>query len=356
MICGQCGRLKTVPAGLHSIGSIQCLLLVESAKNVNRQIHLNPVEQLALFGPDQGREVGLQEAQAYCQRLTTGHYENFSVLSRLVPIDRRPDFAAIYSFCRWSDDLGDEVGDAKRSLELLGWWRNELHDCFSGQARHPVFVALQPVIEKRGLTVKPFDDLISAFEQDQHVTRYETWEQALSYCELSANPVGRLVLAVCEDQPVTEQQLVQSDQICTALQLTNHWQDVQRDWLERDRLYIPQEMVTTNDFEDRLDAACRHGHAPDQTFLGAYQATIRACVDRTWTLYEHGTPLIDHVSPSTRPLIWLFAAGGRTVLRRIEQWNCTTCLMRPRLTKFRKAQLLLHAWLLARKVNRGRGK
>lgn len=315
-------------------------------------IQLNPAAQLDRYGPSQTDKVGLPEAQAYCHRLTTGHYENFSVLSRLVPKDRRADFAAIYSFCRWSDDLGDEVGDKDESLTLLDWWRQQLHACFSGNARHPVFVALQPVIQRRQLSQTPFDDLISAFEQDQRITRYEHWSEALGYCKLSANPVGRLVLAVCEDTTPTEQQLEQSDHICTALQLTNHWQDVRRDWLERDRLYIPRELFSGNDFEHRLDAACRQGHAPDQTFLGEYQQTIRLCVDRTWQLYEQGSPLIESVSPPTMPLIWLFAAGGRTVLRRIEQWNCSTCLLRPKLTKLRKAQLLLAAWWLTRRTKR----
>ncbi|MDG2053554.1 MAG: squalene synthase HpnC [Phycisphaerales bacterium] len=321
---------------------------------MNSNTHLNPASQLALYGPDQVQPVTLDEAQAYCRRLTTGHYENFTVLSRLVPIERRPDFAAIYSFCRWSDDLGDEIGDKDRSTELLQWWRSELHKCFAGESRHPVFVALQPAIERRGLQVKPFDDLISAFEQDQHKTRYESWDDVLAYCQLSANPVGRLVLAVCEDEPVSKQQLSQSDDICTALQLTNHWQDVQRDWLERDRLYIPNALISSTDFEARLDASCRQGYAPDQTFLGEFQKTIRLCVDKTWMLYERGCPLIDQVSPTTRPLIWLFAAGGRTILRRIEQWNCMTCLMRPRLTKFTKAQLLLNAWCLAWRLRRSK--
>src|SRR5690606_34206104 len=137
-------------------------------------------------------------------------------------------------------DLGDEIGDPQRSLELLAWWRRELQQCFAGSPRHPVFIALESTIQRHALPIQPFDDLITAFEQDQTVTRYDTWEQLIGYCQKSADPVGRLVLMVCgEDR--SDENFHLSDAICTALQLTNHWQDVKRDVLDRDRIYIPRE-------------------------------------------------------------------------------------------------------------------
>ncbi len=219
------------------------------------------IQQLEMFGPDRCDTLTMEQARAMCRRLALGRYENFSVLSAVVPADLRDDFAAVYAFCRWADDLGDEIGDPQRSLNLLAWWRRELQQCFDGQPRHPVFMALRPVIERHELPMQPFDDLIRAFEQDQTVDRYETWEQLIAYCQLSANPVGRLVLMICGEQR-DEDSFANSDATCTALQLTNHWQDVRRDVLERERLYIPREMIAESlrdGFEQRLMASAKQG-------------------------------------------------------------------------------------------------
>src|SRR5262245_10918930 len=201
------------------------------------------VQQLDVYGPEHCRTLTTAEARHWCLRLATGRYENFSVLSAVVPAELRADFAAVYAFCRWADDLGDEIGDCQRSLELLAWWRRELQQCFAGQPRHPVFLALGPTIVKHRLPIEPFDDLIRAFEQDQSVTRFDTWNQLVGYCRLSADPVGRLVLMLCGEER-SEEVFRLSDCICTALQLTNHWQDVRRDIVERDRIYVPRDLVT----------------------------------------------------------------------------------------------------------------
>ena len=171
------------------------------------------------------------EAAAYCRRLATTHYENFPVVSWLLPRRMHQHFYNIYAYCRWADDLGDEVGDVAQSLELLGWWREELTSCFEDRPRHPVFVALGPTIHEFGIPVEPFGDLISAFEQDQSVHEYETFEQLTDYCRRSANPVGRLVLYLCRQ--ATSENFVWSDSICTGLQLANFWQDVARELRHR---------------------------------------------------------------------------------------------------------------------------
>ncbi|TVQ56810.1 MAG: squalene synthase HpnC [Phycisphaerales bacterium] len=313
----------------------------------------SPVQQLARFGPDQCDSLSVEEARAWCRRLTRRHYENFSVLSALVPAHLRNDFAAVYAFCRWADDLGDEVGDAERALELLAWWRRELHACFNGEPRHPVFVALQPTIQQHELPIRPFDDLIRAFEQDQSVTRYETWAQVLDYCKLSADPVGRLVLMVCGESR-DETTFALSDAICTALQLTNHWQDVNRDLLERDRIYLPRELTgEIPDFETRFRASAAQGYAVDRTFLAESRRVIHTCVERTWPMFEHGAKLLDRLGPSSRPVVWLLAAGGQHVLRQIEYWNYETVLHRPRLGKFSRIMLVAQAWCRARLSFRG---
>ncbi len=302
----------------------------------------NPVPQLDVYGPERCESLSLDEARAWCRRLAGRRYENFSVLSGLVPRPLRDDFAAVYAFCRWADDLGDEVGDRSRSLELLAWWRDELHRCFRGKPRHPVFTALEPVVRRHDLPMEPFDALIRAFEQDQRVTRYETWEELIGYCRLSADPVGRLVLMVL-GEPRTPALFARSDAVCTALQLTNHWQDIRRDILERDRLYVPRELIDVEDFEPRLLASARQGYAVDHEFLPAARALVRRLVERTWPLFDEGGELLEGVRPAARPIIWLFCAGGRHVLRRIEQWNYETVLHRPELGRVAKLALVAGA-------------
>src|SRR5262249_22466811 len=153
--------------------------------------------------------------------------ENFPVLSFLLPRRLRQDFANVYAFCRTADDLADEGEDPAQRRVLLAAWRQELRQCFAGKPAHPYFVALQETVRRHALEIRPFEDLLDAFEQDQDVTRYESWDELLRYCERSANPVGRIVLALCDQ--LDEERAALSDQTCTALQLVNFWQDVRRD-------------------------------------------------------------------------------------------------------------------------------
>lgn len=284
----------------------------------------------------------------WCRRLAGSRYENFSVLSSLVPRDRRDAFAAVYAFCRCADDLGDEIGSPQRSLELLAWWRGQLQACFDGggagdRPLHPVFVALQPTIARHALPIEPFGDLVSAFEMDQTVTRYETWVQLMGYCRLSADPVGRLVLMLL-GEPRSPANFALSDRICTALQLTNHWQDIRRDRVERNRVYVPRELVTIRDFDDRLAETVRLGHAPDHMFLEESRALVRTLCARTWPMFDEGRELLSRVAPASRPIIGLFAAGGEHVLASIAAWNHETVLHRPRLSRPAKAWLVAKAW------------
>jgi phytoene/squalene synthetase len=280
------------------------------------------VDQLDTFGPGRCDTLSREQARSWCGRLARSQYENFSVLSSLVPADRRDDFAAVYAFCRWADDLGDETGGTGRGRELLDWWRRELEQCFEGSPRHPVFIALEPTIRTYGLEAQPFLDLIDAFQQDQEITRYERWDQLIDYCRRSANPVGRLVLRLC-GEPEDEVSLRHSDELCTALQLVNHWQDVRRDILDRDRVYIPRELIEIDDFERPL--------------------------------FETGAALLDRIGPTTRPIVWLLAAGGQHVLHLIERWNYETVLHRPRLSKTSRLLLVARAHLLARRGARRAG-
>src|SRR4051812_31991725 len=137
------------------------------------------------------------QAEAYCRSLARRHYENFPVVSWMLPKGLRQHFYNVYAYCRWADDLGDETGDPDRATTLLRWWREQLDDCYCGHGTHPVFVALQATIERFSIPPEPFRDLISAFEQDQRVTEYDSFEHLRDYCRRSADPVGRIVLRLC---------------------------------------------------------------------------------------------------------------------------------------------------------------
>src|SRR5438128_8328915 len=194
-----------------------------------------PLPRAASGGP-----VCLAEARAYCQALARRHYENFMVASMLLPRALRQPMFHVYAYCRWADDLADEAASPQLGLAGVRWWREELHRCYAGEPRHPVFVALAETIGEFDLPVTLFDDLLTAFEQDQTVTRYATYEELLGYCRYSANPVGRLVLHLFGYRD--EERMRLSDCTCTALQLANFWQDVARD-LDKGRIYLPLEDI-----------------------------------------------------------------------------------------------------------------
>jgi len=273
----------------------------------------------------------LSDAQAHTRRLALGHYENFSVVSLLLPRHLRQDFCNIYAFCRVADDLGDETGDRDLSLKLLADFRQQTLDCFAGQTDTAIFVALSQTIERYQLPIQPFLDLIDAFEQDQRVPRYQTFDQVLDYCRRSANPVGRLVLYLCGYRDEQRQEL--SDQTCSALQLANFWQDVRRDIVDRDRIYIPAEsMEKFGVSEEQIKSG-----KSDETF----RALIRFEVDRTAAMFDRGAALLPLVRPAVRMQISLFGRGGRAVLSAIRRQNYDTLSHRPSLSRWQKGGLVL---------------
>ena len=275
-----------------------------------------------------------EEAVAYTRWLATNHYENFHVVSFLLPKRLHQDFYNVYAFCRWADDLGDEIGDRGESLRLLSWWRGELEAMYAGRASHPVFVALAGTAERHNLPIEPFDDLIKAFEQDQVVRRYEDWEGVVGYCRYSANPVGRLVLYLCGYRDEERQRL--SDATCTALQLANFWQDVSVD-LEKDRVYMP------------LSVLRKHGCSVEDLFAGretpAYQAAMREMVDYARELFVEGLPLIGMVDRRLALDLDLFSRGGMRVLDKIEALEYRTLLRRPAIGKAERVGLLFRCLL-----------
>lgn len=321
-----------------------------------------PLQLLDRIGPDAppAPTLSTEEALAYCHGLATSHYENFSVLTSLVPTDLRDDFAAVYAFCRWADDLGDETGsdDAARahSLTLLNWWRTSLQHCFDPAGphpSHPVFVALRNTAQRHaahGLTAKPFDDLISAFEQDQRITRYQTWDQVLDYCTRSADPVGRIVLmlggyAPPDLNPDNAERYRLGDLTCSALQLINFWQDVRRDLLERDRIYLPlaDTGLTAETLRDWLN------RPNDPAARVPYIHALRPLVERTNAMFTEAQSLHKLLDNRIGPVVWLFGAGGRAIASAVERQGCTTLWHRPKLSKVEKALLVGRAWWMKKR-------
>ena len=285
-----------------------------------------------------------EEAQRYTRWLATHHYENFNVVSWLLPRHLHQHFYNVYAYCRWSDDLGDEVSDRTRALELLDAWEDELRLIYqAGRApSHPVLIALAETIRAKDIPVEPFSDLLCAFRQDQIVRRYATWDDVLGYCVYSANPVGRLVLYLCGYRDAERQRF--SDFTCTALQLANFWQDVSRD-LEKGRIYIP------------LDALGAHGlteaDITGRRFDQRYAALMKSLIARTRELFAAGMPLAERLEGPLRVDIEMFSHGGLAVLDAIEESGYNTLERRPAISKFKQLGLLGGA-LVRRAFTRGR--
>jgi squalene synthase HpnC len=272
------------------------------------------------------------EAEAYTRWLATHHYENFHVVSFLLPKRLHQDFYNVYAFCRWADDLADEIGDKDESLRLLAWWQDQLDGMYAGVSKNPVYVALDATVRKHNIPRQPFADLIRAFIQDQKVSRYRNWDEVHDYCRYSANPVGHLVLYLCGYSDTERQRL--SDATCTALQLANFWQDVAVD-LKKDRVYIPLEVIE------------RHGYSVAELFAHKetpqFRAVMKEVVDHARTLFLEGIHLPGMVDRRLAIDLDLFSRGGLRVLEKIEGQNYNVLSKRPAISKGERVMLLLRS-------------
>jgi squalene synthase HpnC len=272
------------------------------------------------------------EAREYCRRLARSHYENFSVASWFLPAGLRQHFFNVYAYCRISDDLGDEVGDKAASLQLLDEWETELNACFDGHPRHPVFVALAETVRKFEIPKHEFADLLTAFRQDQSVTRFETFGDLLEYCRYSANPVGHLVLYLCGYRD-SERQLL-SDYTCTALQLANFWQDVSADFA-KGRIYLP--------LEDLLRFGVSEAVVQKGENTRALCEMMKFEVERAREWFTQGLPLVAKVDRKLALDIELFSRGGQEILNAIEREHYAVLGNRPAISKARKLALVARA-------------
>jgi len=277
------------------------------------------------------------DAYAYCERLAREHYENFPVASWLLPASMRPHIAAIYAFARRADDFADEPGleDADRFRLLDDWearldresWGQTPPLRTNGRGLSPIsgddliFRALENTIRAHTLPRSLFHDLLSAFRQDVVTRRYKTWADVLDYCRRSAHPVGRLVLRVAGYDD--EQLDAQSDAVCTALQLTNFWQDLAIDW-RRGRLYVP--------LEDRDRAWAKESDLDAGRMTPEWQAALRAGSQRTRELFDRGRGVCDGVTGRLRWELRLTWLGGSRVLEKTEAAGFDVFNHRPTLT------------------------
>lgn len=268
-------------------------------------------------------------ADAYetCLRVARQHYENFPVASRLLPKASRPHVAAVYAFARMADDFADE-GDHPEGdrLARLEEWQWRLHEAAEGRVQTDesdasrVFTALMHTMRQCQLDVQPFDDLLSAFGQDVVVKRYETWADLLDYCRRSANPVGRLVLRICGYRDAALDR--QSDAICTALQLTNFWQDLAVDW-GKGRLYVPRDV--------REQAQADESALDRREWPSAWQDAMRESAMRTRERFVEGRPLLEKVRGRLRHELRATWLGGMRVLDKLEAGDYNVFDRRPSL-------------------------
>jgi squalene synthase HpnC len=271
----------------------------------------------------------------YCEAIARSHYENFPVASRFVPKEIRKHVWTIYAFARIADDYADEPGfTLAERMDNLNQWEQCLDECYTGNPTHRVFAALAETVDRFQIPLELFQNLLSAFRADVTVKRYESFEDLLAYCRNSANPIGRMVLLLLNYR--SEAMMRLSDSICTALQLTNFWQDVSVD-LQKDRIYLPLEELEEFDYSEQ-DLLNRKVNDHFYSLM-AFQ------VRRTAELFVEGKPLLSMVGKDLSRELKLTWSGGTRILQKIHDQNYDVLTKRPILTRLEKLELLFRSFL-----------
>jgi len=278
----------------------------------------------------------------YCENIAKKHYENFPVVSKLLPADKRKYIYAIYAFARQSDDFADEpdIGSKDERKHLLEQWEKKLADCFESKANEPVFIALAVTVKDCSIAIEPLKNLLKAFKQDVIKNRYESFEELLRYCENSANPIGRLLLTICGSKDKVLYPY--SDKICTALQLTNFWQDIKID-LTKNRIYLPREDMLKFGYDEDDLLSNRY----DQNFI----ELMKFEVNRTEKMFLEGEKLI-HFFQNDKNLkdltgeLKLILNGGKLILRKLKGIGYDIFNKRPVITGLDKIKLFSKSKLL----------
>jgi len=276
--------------------------------------------------------VPLHAAYRVCEDIARTHYENFPVASRFIPADRRRALAAVYAFARQADDVADAAAPSEDRVRALEAIEEALLRALDGEPRGPVLTALADAVERHHLPVEPLLDLLGAFRLDARDATFSTWDDLLAYCRGSANPIGRLVLALygIEDPEA----LRSSDAVCTALQLTNFWQDLGQD-LKRGRLFIPLEDLAR--FGLRPEILTRQASRDDMTRLLAHECGA------TRDLFARGASIVRMTPPLLSLHLRATIAGGRAILRSVERLGWRVIERRPSLTGAARVGIVIRA-------------
>ncbi len=269
-----------------------------------------------------GRSYTVEESFWFCMTLAKNHYENFPVASLVVPAPLRPYICAVYAFSRVADDFADEAEFEGSRMERLNEWEGLLKNIFLQEPKHPIFIALKATIEKFNIPVVLFENLIKAFKMDVMISRYDTFDQVLHYCRHSANPVGRIILHIF-GYPAPRF-MDYSDNICTALQLANFWQDIAID-LEKNRIYLPKEDFVRFQYSET--------ELMTKTFNENFKRLLSFQVERTQELFDAGKPLGGKIPGRLGLELRLTWLGGNAILKKIRQNDWDIFKRRPKLKK-----------------------
>ncbi len=279
-------------------------------------------------------KTSVSAAFRHCHQLALSHYENFPVASRLIAAEKRKYVWAIYAFARTADDFADEIADKEESLARLAEWDEKLDAALTGEPTEPLFIALKQTIEDCQIPPSLLHDLVTAFRSDVLQNRHATFEELLNYSRYSANPIGRLVLLI---HGYNDEQLFHwSDNICSALQLTNFWQDVSID-IKKDRIYIPKSSMQKYYYSEK--------ELFNKTYNNNFIEMIRELVFKTEEMFEKGKPLIKALNSDLKSEIELTYKGGMRILEKIRKNRYNVLDSRPKLDFFDKIKFLSHLLL-----------
>jgi squalene synthase HpnC len=278
--------------------------------------------------------LNLENGYKEALNLAKSHYENFPVISLFVRKELRKHVAVIYQFARQADDLADEGDNSSlEKHEALTQYELKLVKAFKGKAESDFWLALANTISERKLSIDNFLNLLKAFKQDTIKSRYESFEDVLSYCKNSANPVGRLILELNEIYNVSA--LNHSDKICTALQLTNFYQDISVD-IKKNRIYIP--------FKELKKYGVSENQFENNEINDKFRQLLKFQVERARSLFTEGRELLPYLHGRLKFQIRWTILGGEAILQKIESLNFNTLQYRPKLSKKDMLILALKAW------------
>ncbi|EMB15233.1 squalene synthase HpnC [Rhodopirellula europaea] len=281
---------------------------------------------------------GLADSRAECRAIAKASRENFLVATCLLPRAIRQPFYDLYAFCRTADDLADESGTPEKAVFALAEYRRAVAAMYSDERQDGqiagIFVALADTVRRYSIPRQLLDDLLDAFVQDQSIVRYRDEEQLLDYCRRSANPVGRMILRLADAD--SDENVLLSDEICTALQLVNFWQDVSRDRLIG-RVYIPESIMHRFGFEDET---IRRGLDSGKTTPEEVRVAIKFLCKRTQERFHRGMPLVDQVPGWLSADLKLFVEGGLATVDAIEAIDFDVLRVRPVVRRSTQLRLL----------------